>query len=222
MQRAPLFESDGFIYKKNIFETYVKSKYLDLWHVITNGDFQPTEINPITKKDEIIPFEKKSDDLKKRLGNSQVKDNKIDLLVQQYEQFVIPEDESIDNAFARFNTITTSLKALNKGFSSKKYVRKFLRAPHPKWKAKVMKSSDEESLTSKSEDEEYAMAVRDFKKFFKRRDAETQIISSENVQNCRDTRTNGLLLEVIEVTAVKKMMKRPKTKTCLMAQASSE
>ncbi|GKC28535.1 hypothetical protein Tco_1035829 [Tanacetum coccineum] len=30
-------------------------------------------------------------------------------------------------------------------------------------------SSDEESLTSESEDEEYTMAVRDFKKFFKRR-----------------------------------------------------
>ncbi|GJX43645.1 retrovirus-related pol polyprotein from transposon TNT 1-94 [Tanacetum coccineum] len=34
-------------------------------------------------------------------GNNQVKDNKIDLLVQQYEQFVIFKDESIDNAFAR-------------------------------------------------------------------------------------------------------------------------
>nr|GFB66160.1 transposase, Ptta/En/Spm, transposase, Tnp1/En/Spm-like protein [Tanacetum cinerariifolium] len=30
-------------------------------------------------------------------------------------------------------------------------------------------SSDEECSTSKSKDEEYAMAVRDFKKFFKRR-----------------------------------------------------
>nr|GFB62393.1 zf-CCHC domain-containing protein/DUF4219 domain-containing protein/UBN2 domain-containing protein [Tanacetum cinerariifolium] len=29
--------------------------------------------------------------------------------------------------------------------------------------------SDEECSTSESEDEEYAMAVRDFKKFFKRR-----------------------------------------------------
>ncbi|GKB83959.1 zf-CCHC domain-containing protein [Tanacetum coccineum] len=35
-------------------------------------------------------------------------------------------------------------------------------------KAKT-ESSDEECLTSTSEDEEYAMAVRDFKKFFKRR-----------------------------------------------------
>ncbi|GJS88893.1 zf-CCHC domain-containing protein [Tanacetum coccineum] len=152
-------------------------------------------------------------------GNSQVKDNKIDLLVQQYEQFTIPEEESIDNAFARFNTIITSLKALDEGFSSKNYVRKFLRALHPKWRAKVTaieeskdltslsldelignlkvyeviikndsemvkgkreqnrslalkakkESSDEDSSTSDSEDEEYAMAVRDFKKFFKRR-----------------------------------------------------
>nr|GFC27246.1 transposase, Ptta/En/Spm, transposase, Tnp1/En/Spm-like protein [Tanacetum cinerariifolium] len=30
-------------------------------------------------------------------------------------------------------------------------------------------SSDEECLTSGSEDEEYAMAIKDFKKFFKRR-----------------------------------------------------
>ncbi|GKA01460.1 hypothetical protein Tco_0674125 [Tanacetum coccineum] len=103
-------------------------------------------------------------------------------------------------------------------YSSKNYVRKFLRALHPKWRAKgttieeskdlaslsldelignlkvhemiikkdseIVKakgernslalkakkeSSDEESLNFGSEDEEFAMAVRDFKKFFKRR-----------------------------------------------------
>ncbi|GJT91443.1 retrovirus-related pol polyprotein from transposon TNT 1-94 [Tanacetum coccineum] len=258
MQRPPLFESDSFIYWKNRFETYVKSKDLDLWHVITNGDFQPIIQNLETKLDEVVPFAKQTDDIKRRLaknneakmviynalprkeyerifmcntakeiwktllithqGNSQVKDNKIDLLVQQYEQFVISEDESIDSAFARFNTIITSLKALDEGYSSKNYVRKFLRALHPKWRAKVTaieeskdltslsldelignlkvhemiikkdseivkakverkylalkakkESSDEECSTSGSEDEEYAMAVRDFKKFFKRR-----------------------------------------------------
>ncbi|GJS71298.1 zf-CCHC domain-containing protein [Tanacetum coccineum] len=127
---------------------------------------------------------------------SEVKDNKIDLLVQQYEQFTIPEEESIDNGFARFNTIITSLKALDEGFSSKNYVRKFLRELHPKWRAKITtieeskdltslsldelignlkvykakkKFSDEDSSTSDSEDEEYAMDVRDFKRFFKRR-----------------------------------------------------
>ncbi|GKA71290.1 hypothetical protein Tco_0777429 [Tanacetum coccineum] len=64
--------------------------------------------------------------------NIQVKDNKIDLLVQQYEQFTILEEESIDSGFAKFNTIITSLKALDEGFSSKNYIRKFLRALYPK------------------------------------------------------------------------------------------
>ncbi|GJV95179.1 hypothetical protein Tco_1546756 [Tanacetum coccineum] len=86
-------------------------------------------------------------------SNSQVKDNKIDLLVQQYEQFVISEDESIDSAFARFNTIITSLKALDEGYSSKNYVRKFLRALHPKWRAKVTAIEESKDLTSLSIDE---------------------------------------------------------------------
>ncbi|GJT77767.1 zf-CCHC domain-containing protein [Tanacetum coccineum] len=132
---------------------------------------------------------------------------------------MIPKDESIDNVFAKFNTIITSLKALDEGFSSKNCVRKFLRVLHLKWRAKITgikesknlttlsldelignlkvyeelikkdsetikskreqsrstelkarkESSDDDSSTSDSEDEEYAMAVRDFKKFFKRR-----------------------------------------------------
>ncbi|GKC49019.1 hypothetical protein Tco_1071764, partial [Tanacetum coccineum] len=86
-------------------------------------------------------------------GNSQVKDNKVDLLVQQYEQFVISKDESIDSAFARFNTIITSLKALDEGYSSKNYVRKFLRALHPKWRAKVTAIEESKDLTSLSLDE---------------------------------------------------------------------
>ncbi|GKD90341.1 zf-CCHC domain-containing protein [Tanacetum coccineum] len=86
MQRPPLFESDSFIYWKNRFETYVKSKDLYLWHVITNGDFQPIVQNPETKLDE-------------------------------------------------------------------NYVRKFLRALHPKWRAKVTVIEDSKDLTSLSLDE---------------------------------------------------------------------
>nr|GEX37794.1 alpha/beta hydrolases superfamily protein [Tanacetum cinerariifolium] len=120
--------------------------------------------------------------------------------------------------FLKKNTIITHLKALDEGYSSKNCVRKFLRALHPKWRAKVTtieeskdltllyldelienlkfhemiikkdseivkakderkslalkakkESSDEECSTSSSEDEEYVMAIRDFKKFFKRR-----------------------------------------------------
>nr|GEV51109.1 Gag-Pol polyprotein [Tanacetum cinerariifolium] len=59
-------------------------------------------------------------------------------------------------------------KALDEGYSCKNYVRKFFRALHPTWRAK-MESSDEECSIFRSEDEEYAIAVRDFKKFFKRK-----------------------------------------------------
>ncbi|GKB46928.1 zf-CCHC domain-containing protein [Tanacetum coccineum] len=94
---------------------------------------------------------------------------------------MIPEEESIDNAFAKFNTIITSLKALDEGFSSKNCVYeevikkdsetvKIKREQSRSITLKARKeSSDDDSPTSDSEDEEYAMAVKDFKKFFKRR-----------------------------------------------------
>nr|GEV22946.1 copia protein [Tanacetum cinerariifolium] len=94
-------------------------------------------------------------------------------------------------------------------------------------------SSDEEYSTFRIEDEEYAMAVRDFKKFFKKDnfrttkrhskeavmtrtlkvienalDAVTRIILLENVQNHQKTRTKEPLSEVLGVIVMKKMMRR--------------
>ncbi|GKG06840.1 hypothetical protein Tco_0329809, partial [Tanacetum coccineum] len=63
------------------------------------------------------------------------------------------QDESIDNAFTRFNTIITSLKALDEGYSSKNHVRKFLRALHRKWRAKVTTIEESKDLASLSLDE---------------------------------------------------------------------
>ncbi|GJY90987.1 hypothetical protein Tco_0506183 [Tanacetum coccineum] len=129
-------------------------------------------------------------------GNKQAKDNKIDVFVQKYEEFIISDDESIDCAFSRFNTTINSLKALDESFSSRYHVRKFLRALPTKWRPKVTAIeeskdlstlsldelisnlkvyeqrqvlSEEDSSSSDRNDKEYAMAVRDFKKFFRRR-----------------------------------------------------
>ncbi|GKA97280.1 zf-CCHC domain-containing protein [Tanacetum coccineum] len=239
MQRPPLFESDYFIYWKNRFKTYVKAKYLDLWHIILNGDFSPVAQNKETQVLEIVPYEQQDDNLKRKLaknkeakmvfynvspkkeygrvfmcktaqniwqsllitrhGNSQVKDNKIYLLVQQYEQFTIIEEESIDSGFARFNTIITSLKALDEAKAttieeskdlsllaldelignlkvhevvrkkdSEIYKGKKERIESIALKAKK-ESGDDKNSTSESDDEEYAMAVRNFKKFFRRK-----------------------------------------------------
>ncbi|GJW10275.1 retrovirus-related pol polyprotein from transposon TNT 1-94 [Tanacetum coccineum] len=144
--------------------------------------------------------------------------------------------------------------------SSKNYVRKFLRALHPKWRAKVTtieeskdltllsldelignlkvhemiikkdseivkakgerkslalkakkESSDEECSTSGSEDEEYAMAVRDFKKFFKRRCRFVRQPRNDKKTFQRSCDDNG-----------EEDDEKVKGETCLVAQASSE
>ncbi|GJZ87487.1 zf-CCHC domain-containing protein [Tanacetum coccineum] len=84
---------------------------------------------------------------------------------------------------ARFNTIITSLKALDESFSSRNHVRKFLRALPSKWRPKevvlekdfeiaknkkekykslALKAkqvlNDDDTSSSDSNDEEYAMA----------------------------------------------------------------
>ncbi|GKF40506.1 hypothetical protein Tco_0120567 [Tanacetum coccineum] len=90
---------------------------------------------------------------------------------------MIPEKESIDNAFAKFNTIITSLKALDeeslsldklignlkvyeevikKDFKTVKIKREQSRSIALKARKE---SSDDDSSTSDSEDEEYATAV---------------------------------------------------------------
>ncbi|GJS86058.1 hypothetical protein Tco_0752599 [Tanacetum coccineum] len=135
---------------------------------------------------------------------------------------MIPEEESIDNVFARFNTIITSLKALDEGSSSKNYVRKFLRALHPKWRAKVTAIEESKDLTSLSLDElignlkKYKVIIKKDSEIKGKReqnrfkevkmtkmvkakenalDAEIQITSSENAQSHQEAKTKGLLLE---------------------------
>ncbi|GJZ28002.1 hypothetical protein Tco_0572649 [Tanacetum coccineum] len=80
-------------------------------------------------------------------GNSQVKDCKVDLLIQQYEKFSISSEETINSGFTRFNVIVTSLKSLDQDYSSKNHVRKFLRALLLKWRSTMM--DIEEAKTTK-------------------------------------------------------------------------
>ncbi|GKB56269.1 hypothetical protein Tco_0912455 [Tanacetum coccineum] len=87
-------------------------------------------------------------------GNSQVKDCNIDLLTQQYEKFSILNEETIDSGYTRFNAIVTSLKYLDKDYSNKNYVRKFLRALPLKWRAKVTSIEEAKDLTTFPLDEQ--------------------------------------------------------------------
>ncbi|GJU93396.1 retrovirus-related pol polyprotein from transposon TNT 1-94 [Tanacetum coccineum] len=69
MQRPPLFEANCFIYWKNHFETYVKSKDVDLWYIIAHGNYKPT-IKDKDSKDVVTPYEKLYENQKKMLSKN--------------------------------------------------------------------------------------------------------------------------------------------------------
>nr|GEY76110.1 zf-CCHC domain-containing protein/DUF4219 domain-containing protein/UBN2 domain-containing protein [Tanacetum cinerariifolium] len=125
--------------------------------------------NKETQVLETVPFEQQDDDLKKKLAkNNEAKMVLYNVLTKkEYERIfmwktgkdiwqsllITHQEESIDSGFARFNTIITCFKALDEGFSSKNYVSTFLRALHPKWKAKVTSIKESKYLSSLALDE---------------------------------------------------------------------
>ncbi|GJR99315.1 hypothetical protein Tco_0315824 [Tanacetum coccineum] len=132
------------------------------------------------------------------------KDNKIDLLVQQYEQFTILGEESIDSGFARFNTIITSLKALDESFSNKNYVRKFCRGLHPKWRTKVTAIEESKDLSLLALDE---------------------LIGNLKVHEVvmeKDSKLYKGKKERVKSIALKAKKEFSDDETCLMAQSSNE
>ncbi|GJX80155.1 pentatricopeptide repeat-containing protein [Tanacetum coccineum] len=177
MQRPPLFESDGFIYWKNRFETYVKSKDLDLWHIITDGDFPPIQNNPETKKDEIVPFHKQNDDLKKKLA----KNNEAKMVIynalprKEYERIFMCQtakeiwdtllithqvtaiEESKNLTTLSLDELIGNLKVYEEVIKKDSETVKSKREQSRSIALKARKdSSDDDSSTSDSEDKEFA------------------------------------------------------------------
>nr|GEY44048.1 transposase, Ptta/En/Spm, transposase, Tnp1/En/Spm-like protein [Tanacetum cinerariifolium] len=95
---------------------YVKSKDIDLWHIIVYGDYKPTNKNKDT--DELI-------------SNLKV-----------YEVVLEKDSEASKIKKEKYKSLPPKAKKV---------------------------SSDKEASCSDSDDEEYAIVVKDFKKFFRRR-----------------------------------------------------
>ncbi|GJZ91434.1 hypothetical protein Tco_0663361 [Tanacetum coccineum] len=175
MQRPPLFKANCFIYWKNHFETYVKSKDIDLWHIIVHGNYKP----PIQKEDkvEIIPYEKYEESRKKMISkNDEAKMILYNALPKkEYERiFMCPKvtaiEESKDLSTLPLDELIGNLKVYEVVLEKDSEISK---SKKEKYKSLALKArkvlSEKEASTSNSEDEEYAMAVRDFKKFFRRK-----------------------------------------------------
>ncbi|GJS12969.1 zf-CCHC domain-containing protein [Tanacetum coccineum] len=140
MQRPPLLEPNGFCFWKARFNTYVKSKDIDLWQVIQNGNFYFEVKDSKMKLIKETPYGLLRDEQKKQLGkNNEAKMTLYNTLPRKkYEQkFLISNEETIDSGYTRFNAIVNSLKSLDPDYSSKNHIRQFLRALPLKWRANV-------------------------------------------------------------------------------------
>nr|GEV91717.1 UBN2 domain-containing protein [Tanacetum cinerariifolium] len=96
--------------------------------------------------DDELPTEKVSQELVEEMSET-VDEAKL------RKNFVIFDDETINCAFARFNTIITSLKALDESFTSQNHVRKLLRALPTNWRPKVTTIEESKDLPTLPLDE---------------------------------------------------------------------
>ena len=69
-------------------------------------------------------------------GTSQVKKAKVDLLMSEYENFAMIENEPIDDMLTRFNNITNGLISLGETITNDQKVRKIIRSLPKTWEVK--------------------------------------------------------------------------------------
>ncbi|GJX68883.1 hypothetical protein Tco_0304610 [Tanacetum coccineum] len=199
-------------------------------------------------------------------------DESLDMIVDESLDMIVDEslmvedksleklvDETLKLDEEHFESVIAD--SLDEGLSSKNCVRKFLRALHPKWRAKVTaieesknlttlpldelilnlkvyeevikkdfetakgkkeqsrslalkvkkEVSNEDSSSSDSEDEEFAMAVKEFKKFFKIRGRFPPKNNDQRAFNGGAWSNNG-----------EDEVEKTKYETCLVAQAPDE
>lgn len=86
-------------------------------------------------------------------GTSQVKKDKISMLIHQYELFKMNKGESIIDMFTRFTNITNSLSSLGKEFTNEENVTKVLRALPKEWQPKRTAMQESKRLETITMDE---------------------------------------------------------------------
>ncbi|GKE34804.1 hypothetical protein Tco_1454126, partial [Tanacetum coccineum] len=160
-----LLTLDSYLSSKKTLLDWDGDEDLDSFHIsfVVDLDYKPTIKNKDTDKEDTIPYEKleevhktmlsKNDEAKMVLYNALPK--------KEYERIFMCK-----TAKDVWNSLIITHQVLEKDSkASKNKKEKYKSLP---LKAKKV-SSDEEVLCLGSDDEEYVIAVRDFKKFFRRR-----------------------------------------------------
>nr|GEV53930.1 hypothetical protein [Tanacetum cinerariifolium] len=161
-----------------------RSLVISVYKLLIHGNYKPT-IKDKDGKDVVTTYDKLDENQKKIISkNNEAKMFLYNALPKkEYERiFVYNTTQDI------WNSLIITHQALDESFLSHNHVRIFLRALPTKWRLKVTAIEESKDLSTLSldelignlkvyeivlekdfNDEEYAMAVRDFKKFFRRR-----------------------------------------------------
>jgi len=86
-------------------------------------------------------------------GKSQVKGNKMDSLIYQYELLKMKSDETISEMYDRFMEIIGGIQSLGKAFTNEELVKKILRSLPKEWLPKVTSLKDSMDLSKVQLDE---------------------------------------------------------------------
>ncbi|GJY32842.1 zf-CCHC domain-containing protein [Tanacetum coccineum] len=129
------------------FETYVKSKDINLWHIIVYGDYKPTIKNKDTGKEEVIPYENFEEIYKKMIS----KNDKAKMVL--YNALPKKEYERIFMCKTAKDVWNSLIITHQESFSSRNHVREFLRALPTKWRSKVTKIEESKDLPTLPLDE---------------------------------------------------------------------
>lgn len=83
-------------------------------------------------------------------GNQQVQGVKTNPMIQQYELFMIKNDENIESMFFRFQVLVFGLQVLNKSYMTMDHIKKILRSLPIKFIPKVTVIQESKDLNSLS------------------------------------------------------------------------
>ncbi|KAG8639484.1 hypothetical protein MANES_14G146816v8 [Manihot esculenta] len=86
-------------------------------------------------------------------GTNQVKENKMESLIYQYELFKMKSDGTISQMYDRFIEIIGGMKSLGKTFTNEELVKKILRCLPKEWLPKVTSLKDAKDLSKVQLDE---------------------------------------------------------------------
>nr|GEZ91804.1 hypothetical protein [Tanacetum cinerariifolium] len=169
MQRPPFLEPNGFFFCKSHNETYIKSKDIDLWQVIQNGDFYFKVEDSKTKLVNEMPYELLKDEQKKQLG----KKNKAKMTLynalprKEYERvFMCKTAKERAKVMAIKEAKDSDTLPLDELIGNLKLLKAKVTREHTSDDSDSQGGSDEDVDEEEEEDEAFNLMARNFRKFF--------------------------------------------------------